>query len=106
MKPKSPRSTPPAKPGRIKAKLMWQAQDSWGEISDKFGASRMGRDGVVEGKPVAVLDVSQPGSLIYQLHEMLSAMGFNRNAPNGKPIAEAILINLGLLPEKRKGRKA
>ena len=62
--------------------------------------------------PVAVLDLRPEAvekmveAVASKIHGRLSAMGFNRNAPNGRPIAEAVARAAlsCILPLRKRGK--
>jgi len=88
----------PVRARRIKAKLMWQAQDAWGEICDwKGDAGRIAHDGrFVEPKPVYVLAADDEHRLVEQATD---AIDFGATP---KENARAVLSSLGLLKRGRR----
>ena len=63
--------------------------------------------------PVAVLDLRPEAvekmveAVASKMDDQLSAMGFNRNAPNGRPIAEAVALAAlsCILPLRKRGKR-
>ena len=102
-------STPRTQRGSI-ARRMWMVTRENGAYVSIGKTQR--ECGYSDAYPVAVLDLRPEAvekmveAVASKIHGRLSAMGFNRNAPNGRPIAEAVARAAlsCILPLRKRGK--
>ena len=104
-------STPRTQRGRS-ARFGWSAHCGHLYKLKRDANADATRGGLDLAYPVAVLDLSEEAvekmveAVASKIHGRLSAMGFNRNAPNGRPIAEAVARAAlsCILPLRKRGK--